>query len=70
MDATTSLPNEIWLEILGYCSKKDLKTVRLTGKKYLEMLVSQQLFTAAYVAARRDVLDIFKKLTTVNDISS
>ena len=70
MDASTALPNEIWLEILGYCSKKDLKTVRLTGEKHFETLASQQLFTTAYVAARRGVLDVFMKLTTVSEMSS
>ena len=70
MDANTALPNEIWLEILGYCSNKDLKTVRLTGEKHFGMLASQQLFTTAYVAARRGVLDVFMKLTTVSDMSS
>jgi hypothetical protein len=66
MAASTTLPNEIWLEILSYCSKRDLKALRLTSEKKFEMLASKLLFTTAYVAARRGILDIFMKLTTVS----
>jgi hypothetical protein len=64
--ALQTLPNETWLQILGYCSKRDLKVLRLTSKKDFEILASALLFTTAYVAARRGVLDIFIKLTTVS----
>ena len=64
MDASTALPNEIWNQIFSYCSKKDLKALRLTGEKHLQTLASAELFTTAYVAARGGVLNIFIKLTT------
>ena len=57
------LPTELWIEILRYLSKKELKVVRHVGHRHLETLAASLLFTTAYVAARRGVLDIFQKMT-------
>ncbi|MCJ1454492.1 hypothetical protein MMC28_004845 [Mycoblastus sanguinarius] len=64
LDAATSLPNELWLEVLGQLSSLDLKALRLTGDRHLQTLASSLLYTKAYVAARRGVLDTFTNLTT------
>ncbi|MCJ1460043.1 hypothetical protein MMC28_010422 [Mycoblastus sanguinarius] len=62
--AAAALPNELWREILGYLSQRDLKALRLTGEKQLQMLTSPRLFGRAYIAARRGVLDTFTNLAT------
>ena len=59
-----AIPNEVLLQILSYVSKKDLKAARLTRVPQLYSCASSLLFTTAYVAARRGVLDAFKNLTT------
>ena len=63
MDHTMRIPDELWLLILEYSVGKGLKSTRLISKRF-ENLASPLLFTTAYVAARRGVLDVFKKLTT------
>ena len=52
-----ALPNELWDDILGYMTKRDLKTLRLAGRWHLADLASPKLFTTAYIAARRGVID-------------
>ena len=64
MDVSKILPNELWLQAFGYLSKPDLKALRLSADPLLASLASSLLFTTAYIAARRGVLDTFKKLTT------
>lgn len=64
MDASKILPNELWDEVFDHLSKKDLKTLRLTGNKELGLLASSRLFTTAYIAARKGVYDIFEHLVT------
>lgn len=51
------LPNEVWDLVLGYVTKRDLKALRLTGRWHLGNLASPKLFTTAYIAARRGVID-------------
>lgn len=63
MDASSTLPNEVWIQILGHLSKKDLKALRVCGGD-LTSLASSLLFSTAYVAARKGVLDTFTALTT------
>ena len=52
-----ALPNELWDDILGYVTKRDLKTLRLAGRWHLADLASPKLLTTAYIAARRGVID-------------
>jgi hypothetical protein len=63
IDHTMMIPDELWLLILDHFVGTDLKSTRLTSKIF-ENLASPLLFTTAYVAARRGVLDVFKNLTT------
>ena len=58
------LPTELWFEILSYLRKKELKVVRHIGDRYLETLAAPLIFTTAYIAARRGVLDVFNKMTS------
>lgn len=51
------LPNEVWDLVLGYLTKRDLKNLRLTGRWHFGNLASPKLFTTAYFAARRGVVD-------------
>ncbi len=60
---SNALPNELWLEIISYFSKKELKVVRLLGDRHLENLASSRLFQTAYIAARKGVFSIFKQMT-------
>ena len=64
MDASKTLPNELWLQVFGYLSKADLKALRLTAEPHMSMVASSLLFTTAYIAARRRVLHTFTSLTT------
>lgn len=64
MDASKALPNELWLQAFGYLSKADLKALRLTAESHLSAIASSLLFTTAYIAARRGVIDTFTSLTT------
>ena len=64
MDAASALPNELWISILKLVNKKDLKVLRLTGEPHLQTPASSLLFTTAFVAARRSVLNAFISLTT------
>ena len=50
--------------MFGYLSKRDLKAVRLSGSHYLGSLASSLIFTTAYIAARKAVLNTFMALTT------
>lgn len=59
-----AIPNEVWILIFSLLSKPDLKALRLTGSHNLESLASSLLFTTAYIAARRGVLNTFIALTT------
>ena len=61
---STVLPNEVWLQAFSFLSKRELKVVRLLGIRHLETLASSQLFSTAYLAARRGVMDNFKRITT------
>ena len=63
MDLKT-IPNEIWIEILSHVNNTDLKVVRLAGNAELASLASSLLFTTAFIAARKGVLDTFVALTT------
>ena len=60
----TNVPSEVWIQTFGYLSKGDLKAVRLSGSHYLDSLASSLLFTTAYIAARKAVLNTFIALTT------
>ena len=62
--SVTNVPSEVWIQTFGYLSKGDLKAVRLSGSHYLGSLASSLLFTTAYVAARKAVLNTFVALTT------
>ena len=64
MEASKILPNEVWVQILGYLNKSELKALRLSGDGHLSLLAASKLFTTAYIAARRGVLDTFTILTT------
>lgn len=64
MDASATLPNELWLQAFGYLSKADLKALRLTAEPHISTIASSLLFTTAYIAARGGVLDTFTSLTT------
>ena len=59
----SELPNEIWLHTFSYLGKKDLKSLRLSMEPDFESLASSLLFTTAYVAARKGVLNTFLNLT-------
>ena len=64
MDTSRVLPNELWDDILGYVTKRDLKTLRLAGRWHLADLASPKLFTTAYIAARRGVIDALAGLAS------
>ena len=64
MDTSCALPNELWDDILGYVNKDDLKTLRLAGRWHLGNLASPKLFTTAYLAARRGVIDALAGLAS------
>ena len=60
----TNVPSEVWIQMFGYLSKRDLKQIRLSGSHYLGSLASSLLFTTAHIAARKAVLTTFLALTT------
>ena len=62
--STTLVPGEIWVQIFGHLSKRDLKALRLSGNHYLGSLASSLLFKTAYIAARKGVIDTFMAVTT------
>ena len=64
MDTSCALPNELWDDVLGYLTKHDLKTLRLAGRSHLANLASPKLFTTAYIAARRGVIDALAGLAS------
>ena len=64
MNASGVLPVEVWLLSLGYLRNTDLKALRLSREPLLRSLASELLFTTAYIASRRGVLDTFTNLTT------
>ena len=64
MDTSCALPNELWDDILGYVTKHDLKTLRLASRWHLGNLASPKLFTTAYIAARRGVIDALAGLAS------
>ena len=64
MDTSEVLPNEIWLQTFTYLGKVDLKNLRLSMNPHFGSLASSLLFTTAYVAARKGVLNTFRNLTT------
>ena len=64
MDFSEVLSNEIWLQTFGYLSSSDLKALRLSMDPNFLPLASSLLFTTAYVAARKGVLETFTNLTT------
>ena len=57
MDISCFLPNEIWDDILGYVTKRDLEALRLAGRWHLGNIANPKLFTTTYFAARREVID-------------
>ncbi|MCJ1271816.1 ssDNA endonuclease and repair protein rad10 [Lobaria immixta] len=63
MDLSMRLATELIIEILSYLEQRDLKAVRLVSRRY-ESLASPPLFTKAYIAARRGVMDVFKQVTS------
>lgn len=63
MNSLSSLIPEMVNEIFSYLEPKDLKTVRLVCRR-LKTLASPLLFTKAYIAARRGVMDVFKQITS------
>ncbi|KAM0805760.1 hypothetical protein BDR22DRAFT_829098 [Usnea florida] len=64
MDTSAVLPSEIWLQTFSYLGKGDLKSLRLSMDPHFGYLASSLLFTTAYVAARKGVLNTFLNLTT------
>ena len=60
----TDVPSEVWIQTFGHLGKADLKALRLSGSNYLRSLASSLLFTTAYIAARKAVLNTFMALTT------
>ena len=64
MDTSAVLPSEIWLQTFSYLGKVDLKSLRLSMDPHFGYLASSLLFTSAYVAARKGVLNTFLNLTT------
>ena len=62
MDLSSALPYEIWLYISRYMVNPDLKNLRLVGNHHIASIASSLLFTTAYVATRRGVLDTFTAL--------
>ena len=64
MDTSCTIPNELWDDILGYVTKRDLKTLRLAGRWHLATLATPRLFTTAYISARRGVIDALARLAT------
>lgn len=64
MDTSCFLPNELWDDILGHVTKRDLKTLRLAGRWHLANLATPMLFTTAYIAARNGVLDALAGLVS------
>ena len=64
MDTSEFLPNEVWLQTFSYLDKVDLKNLRLSMEPHFGFLASPLLFTTAYVAARKGVLNTFFNLTT------
>lgn len=64
MDLSCNLPNELWDDILAYVTKRDLKTLRLAGRWHLADLATPKLFTTAYIAARRGVIDALAGLAS------
>ena len=62
------VPNEIWTRVYGLLDKKDLKAVRLVGGPLGSPVASSLLFTTAYIAARKGVLNTFVALITHPEI--
>lgn len=63
MDPMNVFATETVLEIFSNFERRDLKAVRLVCKRY-EILASPYLFTKAYIAARRGVMDVFRQITS------
>ena len=59
-----NVPCEIWIQTFEHLHKADLKALRLSGSLYLRSLASSLLFTTAYIAARKAVLNTFMAMTT------
>ena len=64
MYAAYALPNELWYDILDYVTKHDLKSLRRAGRGHLANLATPKLFTTAYIAARRGVIDALAGLAS------
>ncbi|KAL8937056.1 MAG: hypothetical protein Q9211_003877 [Gyalolechia sp. 1 TL-2023] len=62
------LPNELFIDILDYLTKAELKRVRLVCSRLRE-ITTPLLFTTAIIAARRCVFDAFVALSHHVDIS-
>lgn len=57
------LPTELVVDIFSYLEQRELKAIRLVCIPF-ETLASPLLFTKAYIAARRGVIDVFKQITS------
>ncbi|KAI4177054.1 MAG: hypothetical protein LQ343_000534 [Gyalolechia ehrenbergii] len=62
------LPNELFIDILDYFTKAELKGLRLVCSRLRE-ITTPLLFTTAIIAARRCVFDAFVALSNQADIS-
>ncbi|KAI4188178.1 MAG: hypothetical protein L6R41_002303 [Letrouitia leprolyta] len=62
------LPNELFIEISNYCTKAELKGLRLVCSQFRE-ITTPLLFATAIIAARRGVFDAFVALSNDVDIS-
>lgn len=63
IDPSTLLSTEMVIETFSYLERGDLKAVRLVCRRF-DTLASPSLFTKAYIAARRGVMDVFKQITS------
>ena len=63
MNLSTLLATEMIIEIFRGLERRDLKATRLVCRRF-EAAASPLLFTKAYIAARRGVIDVFKQITS------
>lgn len=69
MNPWTGLAIEMVIEIFSHLERRDLKAARLFCRRF-ETLASPRLFTKAYIAARRGVMDFFKQITSHSVLST
>ena len=63
-----NLPNELFIDILAYLTKGELKPLRLVCSRLLDV-TTPLLFTTAIIAARRGVFDAFVALSKQPELS-